>query len=71
VAQLSLELMPSGEIKTLPPFDQTTVEGVFACGDAATLMRAVSMAATTGAMAAVGIATQVEAEKHDIISGTT
>ncbi|KAB5577548.1 hypothetical protein GE09DRAFT_952849 [Coniochaeta sp. 2T2.1] len=62
VDQLSLELNPTGEIKVTPPFNQTSVEGVFACGDAATMTRAVAQAAVMGAMAAVGAAAQVEAE---------
>jgi thioredoxin reductase len=62
-SQLSLELAPTGEIKTSPPFNQTSLEGVFACGDAATMMRAVPMAAAMGGMAAAGIAAQVEAGK--------
>jgi len=63
VSQLKLELSPTGEIKTLPPFNQTSLEGVFACGDAATMMRAVPMAAAMGGMVAAGIASQVEAQK--------
>ena len=62
VEQLSLELNPTGEIKVAPPFNQTSVEGIFAGGDAATMTRAVAQAAVMGVMAAVGAAAQVEAE---------
>lgn len=40
--QLSLELGPNGEIKTSQPFYETTVPGVFAVGDCATVMKSVS-----------------------------
>ena len=65
VGQLSLDLTPTGEIKTAPPFNQTSLAGVFACGDAATMIRAVPQAANMGSMAAAGIAAQIEAERWD------
>ncbi|KAH8887791.1 FAD/NAD(P)-binding domain-containing protein [Thozetella sp. PMI_491] len=62
VQQLSLETNPSGEIKTTPPFNATSVPGVYACGDNATMMRSVVMASGMGSFAAVGIASQIQAE---------
>ena len=57
--QLGLELTPSGEIKTNPPFNETSVSGVFSGGDCMTMMRAVPMAAAAGGMCAVGAVAQL------------
>lgn len=60
--QLSLELTPTGDIKTSQPFYETTVPGVFAVGDCATTMKAVSQSVAMGASAAGGLAYQLGAE---------
>ena len=62
--QLSLELTPTGDIKTSQPFHETTVPGVFAVGDCASPMKAVSQAAAMGALAAGGLAAQLGAELY-------
>jgi thioredoxin reductase len=62
VEQLGLELAPSGEIKTNQPFNETSVPGVFAAGDCATMMRAVTTATMAGSMAAVGASGQIQRE---------
>jgi gliotoxin/aspirochlorine biosynthesis thioredoxin reductase len=59
---LGLEMNPSGEIKVNPPFNETSVSGVFAGGDCATMMRAVPQATTGGMLAGVGAASQIQAE---------
>ena len=59
--QLGLELSNPGEVKVTPPFNATSVQGVFAAGDLSTPMYVVNMALTSGSLAAVGIAAQVEA----------
>ena len=60
--QLGLELNPMGDIKTEGPFFETTVQGVFAVGDCATHMKAVSQAIGMGAMVAGAISGQLGAE---------
>ena len=60
--QLGVELSGSSEVKVTPPFNSTSVQGVFAAGDLSTPMYAVNMALTSGSLASVGIAIQVESE---------
>lgn len=60
--QLSLELAPGGEIRVTPPFYETSMPGVFAVGDCATPLKAVSQALAMGALAAGGLAFQLGAE---------
>ena len=60
--QLGLELGPQGEIKVTPPFNQTSVPGVFAAGDVATPMRSAIMAISMGATAGVGLVKELQAE---------
>jgi gliotoxin/aspirochlorine biosynthesis thioredoxin reductase len=62
VEQLGLELAPTGEVKVNPPFNETSVPGVFAAGDVATQMRAVLAALSMGGMAGVGSASAVQAD---------
>ena len=64
IAQLGLELGQAGEVKVNPPFNETSVRGVFAAGDVATPMRAVPMAISMGSFVAAGVASQVQAEKR-------
>lgn len=60
--QLGLELTPMGDIKTEGQFFETTVKGVFAVGDCATYMKAVSQAIGMGSLAAGAISAQLGAE---------
>jgi thioredoxin reductase len=53
---LGLELSESGgEIKVTPPFHKTNVPGVFAVGDVASFIKAVSIATAAGSLAGVGV----------------
>ncbi|KAK8079449.1 thioredoxin reductase [Apiospora hydei] len=62
-AQLGLELEPKGgSIKTASPFPTTSVEGVLAVGDCATMMKSVPTAIYMGTMAAAGVVHGLQAE---------
>ncbi len=60
--QLELELTPTGDVKATPPFYETSMPGVFAVGDCATPLKAVSQALAMGAFAAAGLVFQLGAE---------
>jgi thioredoxin reductase len=60
--QLGLELGPSGEIKVSAPWNETSVKGCFAAGDAATPMRNVMQAINMGGFAGAGMTTQLQHE---------
>ncbi len=60
--QLGCELTPTGDYKTTNLFGETTVPGVFAAGDCATMMKAVTTAMYLGNMVAAESAAQLEAE---------
>ncbi|TPX07907.1 uncharacterized protein E0L32_010362 [Thyridium curvatum] len=60
--QLGLSLTSTGDIATTPPFGETTVPGVFAVGDCATQLKAVSQAVAMGTMAAGGLVFQLGAD---------
>ena len=60
--QLELETTDQGLIKVNFPFNETTVAGVFAVGDCATPLQAVTQAIAMGGAAAAGVAAQLEAE---------
>lgn len=62
IEELGLECLPSGDIKVNDPFGETSVQGCFAAGDAATMKRAVVQAQAMGAFVAAGIATQLQME---------
>lgn len=53
--QLGVELTESGDIKTKPPFYETTVDGAFAAGDCAVPLKQVVWAAATGVSAGSGV----------------
>ena len=57
--QLGLEYGAVGEIKTSPPFCQTNVEGVFAAGDCASMMKIIPNAISMGAYAGAGMAREL------------
>lgn len=61
--QLGLETGQQGEIQVSLPYNETSVPGVFACGDAASRTRIVPAAIYGGALAGRGIVTQLQAEK--------
>ena len=58
--QLQLELTPQKDIKTTPPFYETSTHGVFAAGDCGNLLKIVSGALSSGMLAANGAAVQVQ-----------
>ena len=60
--QLSLELTPKGDLKTNPPFLQTSLTGVFAVGDCSSPMKITPNAQMTGSLAAAGVSAQLHAE---------
>ena len=62
--QLGLEMTEMGDIKVTPPWNETSVKGVFAAGDAATPMRNVMQALHMGSFAGAGIVTQIQAERE-------
>ena len=59
VDQLGLERTESGDIKTFPPFCQTTRPGVYAAGDCASMMKIIPNAISMGAYAGAGIAREL------------
>lgn len=67
--QLGLTLTPTGDIQTTPPFGETTLSGVFAVGDCATQLKAVSQAVAMGTMAAGGLVFQLGADLAKIDQG--
>ena len=62
VDQLGLELTEHGVIKVSFPFQETNVKGVFAGGDAATLLKAVTPSIAMGLAIAGGVSAQLQAE---------
>jgi gliotoxin/aspirochlorine biosynthesis thioredoxin reductase len=61
-SQLGLELTEQGIIKTTPPFNETSVKGVFAVGDCASMFPAVVNAMAMGAFTAGALAGQLQSE---------
>ncbi|KAI8632627.1 putative thioredoxin reductase glit-like protein [Xylariaceae sp. FL1651] len=59
--QLALELTPQGDIQTTPPFGETSVPGVFAAGDCASMGKIVANAISTGAFAGAGATAKLQA----------
>jgi len=55
VSELGLGLTPMGDIQLTGPFKETTVPGVFAAGDCATMQKSIPVAVGEGAIAAAGI----------------
>jgi thioredoxin reductase len=60
--QLGCELTERGDYKTANGFGETSVHGVFAAGDCAAVIKAVTHAMSGGNMVAAGLAAQLEAE---------
>jgi len=62
-AQLGLELEPKGGfIQVASPFPTTSIEGVLAAGDCATMMKSVPTAIYMGVIAAAGVVHGLQAE---------
>ncbi|KAI1081673.1 FAD/NAD(P)-binding domain-containing protein [Whalleya microplaca] len=60
--ELGVELTPQGHIDAQPPFFSTSVPGVYAAGDCATMMKAVPVATMMGSSVAAGLAHALQAE---------
>lgn len=61
--QLGVELVSSnGTIKVSPPFNQTSVKGVFAAGDCVSVIHNVTTAIQAGVAAGGGASLQIQAE---------
>jgi thioredoxin reductase len=58
--QLGVELTPGFDLKVNPPFNETTVSGVFAAGDCASPFKVVAGGISMGLLAANGAAMQVQ-----------
>jgi gliotoxin/aspirochlorine biosynthesis thioredoxin reductase len=63
-AQLGLELTPMNTIKVNPPFNQTSVAGVFAAGDCSGPMQTVTAALNSGTATGGGAPLQIQAETY-------
>jgi thioredoxin reductase len=61
--QLGLSVDKQGVIQTQSPFYETNVSGVFAVGDCATPVKAVSQAMAMGSFASAGIIGRLGQEK--------
>jgi gliotoxin/aspirochlorine biosynthesis thioredoxin reductase len=59
VTDLGLETSPGMGIKVRPPFNETSVDGVFAAGDCCSMMRIIPNAWNMGASAGCGLAKQL------------
>ncbi|CAD6584960.1 MAG: hypothetical protein ASARMPREDX12_001800 [Alectoria sarmentosa] len=57
--QLGLDYIPGGQIATIPPFCETSMEGVFAAGDCASMMKIIPNAISMGSYAGAGMARQL------------
>jgi len=62
VKQLGLETTEQGDIKVNFPFNETSVSGVFAGGDCAQMMKAVTTGIAMGGACAAGAASSIGAE---------
>ncbi|KAI8623698.1 hypothetical protein F5Y19DRAFT_457633 [Xylariaceae sp. FL1651] len=62
--QLGLEITPMNTIKVLPPFNQTSVKGVFAAGDCSSPMMTLTQALATGTCVGGGAPLQIQAEMY-------
>ncbi|KAK6214675.1 hypothetical protein LQW54_004183 [Pestalotiopsis sp. IQ-011] len=62
--QLGLEITPMNTIKVNPPFNQTSVKGIFAAGDCSTPMQTVTSALHSGTCTGGGAPLQIQAETY-------
>ncbi|ORY14662.1 hypothetical protein BCR34DRAFT_585632 [Clohesyomyces aquaticus] len=60
--QLGLEVGPMGDLVVKPPFQQTSVKGVFAAGDCSSPFKIAPNAQFTGSLAGAGVSSQIIAE---------
>ncbi|KAF2014416.1 FAD/NAD(P)-binding domain-containing protein [Aaosphaeria arxii CBS 175.79] len=60
--QLGLAMTPKGTIVVNPPFNQTSMKGIFAAGDCASPMQTVTTAQASGTNAGAGAPLQLQAE---------
>ena len=60
--KLGLEVLSSGQIKVNAPFNETSMQGVFAAGDCALVQAAVAPALCSAAAVAAGLCAQLGAE---------
>ena len=65
INQLGVEVTSMGLVQVNPPMNQTSVTGVFACGDMVHSMQTVPQALFSGNAAGVGAALQFQAEQLD------
>lgn len=63
--QLGLETIESGEVKVSPMFNESSMPGVFAVGDCAIPMKAVTPAIYMGTGTAAAISMQLGSEKQE------
>lgn len=59
---LGLEMTPMNTIRVNPPFNQTSLKGVFAAGDCSSPMQTVTGALSSGTCAGGGTPLQIQAE---------
>ncbi|KAI1110467.1 putative thioredoxin reductase glit-like protein [Nemania sp. NC0429] len=59
--QLALELTPQGDFQAKPPFGETSLSGVVAAGDCASMGKSVANAIATGTFAAAGLVAKLQA----------
>ncbi|KAF7880312.1 uncharacterized protein EAF02_007158 [Botrytis sinoallii] len=60
--QLGIELTEQGDLKVTAPFNETSVRGVFATGDCASMLKNVVGAMYSGTCAATGVGSQIQGE---------
>lgn len=58
--QLGVELTEQGDIKVTAPFNETSVRGVFATGDCASMLKNVVGAMYSGTCAGAGVGSQIQ-----------
>ncbi|RWA06389.1 hypothetical protein EKO27_g8723 [Xylaria grammica] len=63
--QLGLEMTPMNTVKVNPPFNQTSLKGVFAAGDCASPMQTVTGALNGGTCTGGGAPLQIQAELYN------
>ncbi|RYP43675.1 hypothetical protein DL768_009793 [Monosporascus sp. mg162] len=61
--QLGLELTPMGDYVVSPPFNATSMEGVFAAGDCATMFKIATNAVASGSLAGAGVPSRLREEQ--------
>ncbi|KAK8105168.1 hypothetical protein PG999_008527 [Apiospora kogelbergensis] len=62
VEQLGLELTPTGDYVVQPPFNATSVDGVFAAGDCTSMFKVGTRAVADGAMTGAGVSARLQEE---------